>query len=224
MTLKPALLSWLLRSMRLDLVALPVACAWVLFARTPLFDHNVHFIPFVFAFVHGLLCTVFPLGQTRSESFAFLYTRGFSRDVLWNHKMLATLAAVLIVWLPAALLVWTGARSAAQDHWFQNPLYPLVAPREVWAPFTWLAAYGLFLPAFHYAWIRRGQPVRGAESGDSLVVALAVTVVVMWNGPNQAVWFAPWYRAMLWGAGALVSLTLLLTGRRLHRELEVLPW
>jgi hypothetical protein len=222
MTGNRTLLAWHLRLTRGHLVAAAVAWTWVLFARTPFYDRSYGFLPFFFAFCHSL-AIVGPLGQTRSGAFACLYTRGFSRDALWRVRMQTTLLAVLAVWGPAALLVWTGARSAVQDHLLRNPLFPLVAPRETWAPFAWLAAYGLFLPALHYAWIRRAQPTREGQSGDWLAAALAIATCIVWNGPDMALWSTVWFRAALWVAGAAVSATFLLAGRRLHRQMEVLP-
>jgi hypothetical protein len=89
------------------LIGLPLACFYVLLTRKPLDWTN----PWMglFVLVHSL-AIVFCLGRYRSPAFAFLYTRGYSRDELWLHKLLATALTVLAVWLPLALIVWLPIR------------------------------------------------------------------------------------------------------------------
>lgn len=156
-------------------------------------------------------------GRVRSPSFAFVYSRGYSRDAIWGHMMLASCLCVLATLLPAALIIWTGYRSQVLDH-MQSRYFPIMAPREMCVPLVWLGFYGLLVPACHYAWIRRAQPTTGRHGGNGVVAVLLVTVAVAFylvrylNG-----WLA-------WLAGALyvtVVLCLVLGGRALHRSLEV---
>lgn len=226
MKLKRHLLAWLLGTARPALWALPPMALWVLFCHAPLSDYYLGLIPLIVVFLHSM-AIVSLLGRPNSASGAFLYGRGFSRDTLWAHQMLASVLAALAVWLPAALLIWTPVRAAVQDHLFQNPLFPLIAPREALVPWLWLAGYGLLLPTFHYAWIRQAQPVRTPDAGVWLALMLVLVLVLVifthWNAPSQALLAASWFRALLWVSGTLAALSLLIAGRRLHRELEVLP-
>ncbi len=118
------------------------------------------------------------LGQFRSPAFAFLYSRGYSRDVLWGHKMLASTLSIVAGWLPAALIVWTGLRSAARDHLFQSPYFPVMAPFETSVPLSWLGLYLLLTPAFHYAWIRLAHPSKGGNGGYYASMMLLFALVM----------------------------------------------
>lgn len=222
MLIKRRLLAWLLGVARPTLWFLPPAMLWVLGCRTLLFDYILGILPMIFIFLHSL-AIVGRLGRPSSPAGAFLYSRGYRRDALWGHQMLASLLAVLAVWLPVALLIWTPARAAVQDHFFLNPFFPLMSPREAALPWRWLAFYGLLLPALHYDWIRRAQPVRHSDSGSWLALLVVLAYLTLWNGSGQQLRSTPWFVGLLWGAGAALSLTLLLAGRRLHRELEVMP-
>ena len=220
MLIRPTLLIWLFRSNWSSHVALPVACLWVLFTKEPLSLFQQIGLPTTFILLHSLAITA-QLGKFRTAPFAYFYSRGFSRDKLWGHQMLASLLAVGWVWLPAALLVWTPARSAVQDLLYRSPYYPLMSPREVWVPLWWLAGYAILLPVFHYAWIRQAQPVRWPTSGNWLALALVVAFVTLFNVPNSAIRASAWYVHGLLGGGVLIAAVLLIAGRRLHRQLEV---
>ena len=56
--------------------------------------------PALLIFVQCLLLVAL-LGRSASPAFAFTYSRGYSRDVLWGHTMLASALSVLAAWLPA---------------------------------------------------------------------------------------------------------------------------
>lgn len=161
------------------------------------------------------------LGRVRSGSFAFVYTRGATRDVIWRHKMLASVASLLLAWLPATLMVWLHLRSWVQDVVFRSPNSPVMAPLETLVPLWWLMAAALVLPGLHYAWIRLAQPTAGSRSG--LFVAAAVLALV----PASLGFIRPGWGAWDWRKVAILLLcfvmagALLLAGWRLHRQMEV---
>jgi hypothetical protein len=158
------------------------------------------------------------LGQFRSPAFAFLYSRGYSRDVLWGHMMLASALSLVVGWLPAALIVWTGLRSAVRDHLFQSPYFPVMAPFETSVPLGWLALSLLLTPAFHYTWIRRAQPTRGGNGGHYTAFGLIVVLFALLNATRNV---DGWFARLLGIAYVAVVLCSVLGGRILHRSLEV---
>ena len=158
------------------------------------------------------------LGRFETPPFAFLYSRGCSRDALWRGLMLASAASVLAAWLCGTLVMWTGLRSLFHDVMMRSPLFPIMAPRETWVPLTWLGLYALLMPVCHYAWIRRAQPTKGATGGGMLGVGIIAALVVGFLlGRLQHGWYC-WLTA---GLCAVVAVTLILGGRQLHRSLEV---
>ena len=174
---KVGLLRHLMRQLLpVTLVGLPVACLYVLLWRDVLRWRNEWAL--VFILIHGLVLTQV-LGRFRKGSFGFLYTRGYSRNSIWAHTMLASVLAVLAVWAPAAIIVWTPLRGVAQDALFRSPFFPVMAPREASVPLAWLILYGLLVPAFHYAWIRSAQPARGGSGGAFVAAGLCVTVITV---------------------------------------------
>jgi hypothetical protein len=123
---------------------------------------------------------------------------------------------VLAAWLPAALIVWTHARSALLDK-MQNPNYPIMAPFEMTQPFHWLAGYALLLPVLHYAWIRHQQPTKGPNDGLWLAIGYLMAQLVTITLPFSL--YPP--RWILATAFPAVSLALFAAGRRLYRQVEV---
>ncbi len=215
MRMKGGLLRWLFReALPVTLVAASVACLYLLFAKEPI--ERWHNAPALFIAGHCLMLTAY-LGRWRRGSFAFRYTRGTSRDSLWVHTMLATVLAVLAVWIPASLIIWAPVRSFVQDTLLQSPYFPVVAPREARVPFVWLAHYALFLSLFHYAWIRWSQPTRGRYGGFLLsgVVMIFVIRIPLIHA------FIPAFRRLPLALGGVVALITLVAGFRLHRRLEV---
>ena len=196
------------------LIALPIGCLYVLWARRVLIWQNAALGLFVLA--HSIAIAVC-LGRFRSRGFAFIYTRGYSRDCLWVHKMLVTVLAVLSVWLPMALILWLGLRSAFQDVVFESPYFPIMAVREASAPWTWLAGYGILLPLFHYVWIRRAQPMRGGNGAVMLAVGVVFAIITLVSFR----WHPLWFRVVAFSAAVIVVGTALIGGQLLHRQLEV---
>ncbi len=93
------LLLWIFRPLRLlTLISSTLAVAYVLLHDKPL-EFFLDMNSVVFVISHSFLISLL-LGRVRSESFAFLYSQGFSRDLLWRHAWLATLASVLATWVP----------------------------------------------------------------------------------------------------------------------------
>jgi hypothetical protein len=202
------------QTLPVTLIGLPVGCFYVLFAREPLLWRNPWMALFVL--VHSI-AIAFCFGRYRNRSFAFLYTRGYSRDELWMHKMLGTILSVLAVWLPIGLIIWLPIRSIVQDKLFISPYFPLMMIREASVPLPWLGGYALLLPLFHYVWIRQAQPMRG-ENGVNL---LAIGVVITIGTLMLFRWHPFWFRTLLWILSAIVIVTTLVASCILHRRLEV---
>lgn len=213
--MKISLLKILFRQiLPVTLIALPIGCLYVLFTRDVLSWQNPWIALFVL--VHSITIAVLS-GRYRSRAFAFLYTRGFTRDELWFYKMLNTILSVMAVWLPMALIVWLPVRSYVQDKLFISPYFPLMMIREASVPWFWLAGYAILLPLFHYVWIRRAQPLRG-ENG---VVFLSMGVVIVIATLMSFRWHTLWFRILIYMLSAVIIVTSLIAGRILHRNLEV---
>ena len=215
MRIRISLLKMMMRQcLPVTLIGLPLAVLYVLLTRQPLDWAN----PWMGLFVLGhSIAIAFCLGRYRSPGFAFLYTRGYSRDQLWVHQVLATVLAVLTVWLPLALLVWLPIRSGVQDVLFRSPYFPILMIREAVVPWAWLAGYALLLPLFHYVWIRRAQPLAG---GDGVVLLAAGTVIAIGIFMLFG-WFPRWFWTLLWILAAPITVTNLVAGFLLHRKIEV---
>ena len=216
MAVRPGLLKMLWRQAlpatlvgTLGLSAYVILCAEVLTSRDPW----VGLLVLAQCLLMGAL-----LGQFRSPTFAFIYSRGYSRDSLWAHVMLASALSVLAGCLPAMLIMWTGLRSLVHDRLLHSPYFPIMAPRETWVPLTWVVLYLLLVPACHYAWIRRAQPTKGRHGGSLVTVGLIAALVVAFDMVRYLDgWFA-------WLSGALyvgIVVCLIVGGRVLHRSLEV---
>lgn len=215
MKIRTPLLSMLFRqTLPVTLLGLAIGCLYVLFARRVLIWQNAPLALFVL--VHSIAIAAM-LGRFRSRSFAFLYTRGYSRDELWLHKMLATILTVLAVWLPMAVIVWAPIRSTLQDKLFASPYFPIMSMREASVPWAWLAGYAILLSLFHYVWIRRAQPMRGGNG----VVLLAIGVVIAMATLMSFRWHSPWFKTLVCTLSVVIVATTLIAGRLLHRQLEV---
>lgn len=215
MRVKVSLLKMLFRqTLPVTVIGLPVGCFYVLFTREPLLWWNPWMALFVL--VHSI-AIAFCFGRYRSRSFAFLYTRGYSRNELWMHKMLGTILSVLAVWLPIGLIIWLPIRSNVQDKLFMSPYFPLMMIREASVPLSWLGGYALLLPLFHYVWIRQAQPMQGANG----VKLLAVGVVVVIGTLMLFRWHQLWFRTLCYALSAVMIATTLVAGRILHKRLEV---
>ena len=169
----------------------------------------------VFILIHSVAIT-FILGRVRSRSFAFIYTRGFSRDVLWLHKMLASVVSVFVAWLRRAF-DRAGRPKPLQD-WFRNPVSADHGRkgnvrRVVLAVRVCDSAADVSL----CLWIRKAQPTRSPGSGMLLAVGLFFTGLTLVSFSNHAPWFV-----MLCGLLAAVMIaTCTISGFLLHRTLEV---
>jgi len=215
MRIRISLLKMMMRQcLPATLIGLPLAVLYVLLTRQPLDWAN----PWMGLFVLGhSIALAFGLGRYRSPGFAFLYTRGYSRDELWLHKLLVTVLAVLTVWLPLALLIWLPIRSTVQDVLFRSPYSLILMLREVAVPWAWLAGYAILLPSFHYVWVRRAQPLAG---GDGAVLLASGTVIVIGTLMLFG-WLPHWFWILTWALAVVVSVTNLGAGLLLHRTIEV---
>ena len=213
MKIRMSLLFWFWRQTRPAIViALPLACAYVLFKRDVLNWRDPGSLMFVL--LHAA-ATCALLARSGSGEFVFLYSRGFSRDSLWAHRMLATFASILSVWLPASLLIWLGARSIVQDALFRSPYFPIMYRKELTIPFVWLLGYLVLTPAMHYHWIRKAQPTR--EASHLPMAALIATLFIVMDFPSTLMDF----RGALITTAVVASAVALIGGLRLHRRLEV---
>ena len=132
--------------------------------------------------------------------------------------MLASAAAIAIVWHPAALKVWTGLRSVVQDRIFRNPYFPVMAPLETYVPWFWLAIAVVFTSLWHYARIRWRQPTRGGAGATVMVVAMYFVMLVIqieWRPRHPGLWFVGW------GCIVAVCVVVWIASRRLHQTQEV---
>ena len=212
MRLKPALLWWQWRrALPVTIIAMVMACGYALLAPGRLgwglaWDHGV--LTVLFVILHSV-ALVTMLGRPS----AFLYARGFSRDAIWAHTMLAHAAAVLTVWLAVGLIVWTPLRSMWQDLVMKSPFYPGAAFVDRCYPLGPLLGYAAMLPPLHYAWIRMAQPMRGRLAGVGLAVWFAIGGV----GAMLGAWESGWMGLPT----VCVAALLLVWGWRLHRRLEV---
>ncbi len=208
---------WIFRSLSLlTLISSSLATAYVLLHDNPLeFFLDVNAVVFVIS--HSFLISLL-LGRVRSESFAFLYSQGFSRDLLWRHVWLATLTSVLATWVPCAVLILTPLRSQFQD-WMQNPWFPLMAPAESRFLTRSLLFYGMLLPIFHYEWIRSSMPFRGRVSGHLLVIDYFVCGLFL----TERLWYfgTDLARTSMFLGFITISAILGLFGYWLHKRLEV---
>ncbi len=215
MNIKLSLISTFLRqTLGVTIIALPIMVLFVLFYREVLEWQNVWMSLFVL--VHSI-AIVFCMGRFRSRSFAYIYTRGYSRDELWINKMIASAISVLIVLLPIAIVIWLPVRSVIQDKLYRSPYFPLMMVRESLVPSFWLLIYAVLVPLFHYVWIRRAQPTRGGTGA----VLLAIAVVISASSLMTFRWHQDWLKVLLWITSTVMTITALTGGLLLHRKLEV---
>jgi len=209
MRVRIALLRFLLQRSTASTVAFfCLMVLYMLFKPDPL--DSAEAFPAIIVFFH-CYSLASSLGRPADKHFAFLFSRGYSRDTLWLNTMIATAISVLAVWLPAAIVVWTPLRA----NFLPDPEYPIVAAAERTVPLAWLAWYALLMPFLHYEWIRWAQPTRGAF-GATLVQAGMIVVAY------PIVVVAPWPRwPILWAPGALVALGAFTATRRLYARIEV---
>jgi hypothetical protein len=99
----------------------------------------------------------------------FLYSRGYSRNAIWFHHVLAAITSACFVLIPAATAVIGPMRSKIQEL-KGNPAYPFVAERDIAVLPAWIIAYAIAFAALHYAWIRLKQPTSGGWAGVWLIV------------------------------------------------------
>lgn len=215
MRIRVSLLRMLMRQcLPATLIALPIECLYLFLTREPLAWTNPWMALFVLAYSVALAVC---LGRYRSPDFSFLCTRGYSRDALWLHKILATALAVLAVWLVGALIVWLPIRSGVQDALFQSPYFPILMIREASVPWAWLAGYGFLMPLFHYVWVRRAQPLAGGDGVVWLAVGTVVVIAILMLFGR----FPDWFWTLLGVLAAVVTVTNLVAGLLLHRTIEV---
>ncbi len=176
MQINRALIGWYFRAARP--VTLPAAGAAALFvvAYSGRLRDAV-FLPFAFVALQSVL-SAWLMSRFNSPAAAYLYTRGFTRDRLWTHRVLAHLLSVLAVWGPVSLCVWLGVRSSLQDHILKNPLYPLLKTSDFIVPLWWLGLYGLLVGIVEYGPVRRAQPTLDRDAGYSIELGLMILLLM----------------------------------------------
>ncbi len=217
MQLNRALVSWYFRAARP--VTLPAAGAAALFvvAYSGRLKEAM-FVPFAFVAMQSVL-TAWLMSRFNSPAAAFLYTRGFTRDRLWTHRIAAHVLSVIAVWGPASLLVWLGVRSVIQDQLFDNPYYPLMMTADFATPCWWFAEYLLLVSAVDYGPIRRALPTLDRDAGYTIELGLILLLLTFVNTP----WRNPWYFVPVSAAFVVASLALVIGSWRLHRQIEIRP-
>jgi hypothetical protein len=211
------LIGWYFQSARpVTIVAAILAALFVLTYPERL--ATAIFFPLFFIIVHSVLTTR-QMSRFDSPAAGFLYTRGFTRDRLWSHRVAAHLACILTVWGPATLIVWLGIRSAFQDRFLENPYYPLFRGADFTIPLWWLATYLMLLGAAQYGPIRRAHPTLDRDAGYVLELGM---ILVLLGFANSA-WRGPWYFGAFVAAFGVASVALLLGSRWLHRQMEIRP-
>jgi len=216
MRIRKGLLLWNLRQIRnATLVALPVAVLYALFAPKHLGLGTGWQTMFILG--HSI-AVAFTLGRFRTREFGYLSSRGYGKDALWAHTMLASLAGILIVWLAASLVIWLGIRSAVQDL-LESPYYPnIMEPRDNLVPWAWLAIYIFTLPFVHYAWMRETIAAPGGTGGKVLAVLVVLGVVSVLERRSMD---PPGLRYIILTIAAGAWLVILLGSRLVHRRMEV---
>jgi len=215
MRIKKALLLWNLRRMRnVTLVAAAAAALYALFA--PEYIDITSLWPALFILGHAVAMAVC-LGRFRTASFGFLSSRGFGKDTLWAHTMLASAVGALAAWLPATLILRLGIRSAVQDL-LKSPYYPgIMEPRDADATWFWLFLYFLLIPLANYAWIRAAHPAKGETAGRALLIFVAFASLPLFAIQPPF----PGFLTMVFAAGIVVALVVLIASRSVHRGVEV---
>jgi len=217
MFLNRPLLKWYVRSARF--VTWPVAIGATLFALG--YPGQLQIVNFALAWVFIFFHSVFvaqAMSSFDSPATAYLYTRGFSRDQLWAHRLVSHLLCVAAAWLPASLVIWLGLRSAFQDYFIQNANYPIFRTDDYSAPFTWLAGYLLAVGVVHYGSIRHAQPTHDRDAGYALAggYLLAVSIAMSSELPT-------WQSVTMWIGIIIANVVFLWGSWRLHRSVEVTP-
>lgn len=150
----------------------------------------------------------------------YLYSRGFTRDRLWVHQVLASVVSVLVVWLVAGAVVWLPLRGWWQGTVINNPFYPGADALESGFILRPLAFALWLVPMLHYNWIRRAQPTCDRLVGPMLLAwALCGGLFGLLFVSGRGIALLPWIAAMVIALPA----TLTVLGWWLHRQMEVGP-
>lgn len=217
MQLNRTLIRWYFQTVRTPtLVAAAVASGFALFYTGRLAEITIP--PLLFIMAQSVFTTR-QMTRFDTPSAAFLYTRGFSRDRLWSHRIAAHLLCALAVWGPASLLVWLGVRSVIQDQLVENPYYPLMKSADYGVPLVWLATYLLLVGAVEYGPVRRAQPTRDRDAGYIIECGLMFLLIVTFAGLSES----PRLSIPIAVVVAFASIVLLVGGWRLHRRIEIQP-
>jgi hypothetical protein len=219
MTFKPKLFSWLMRSAWLpNAIAAVISTAWIVLSKRPLYETWMEGALFISLHAFCVVACFNWLGANRRQ-LPYLYTRGYSRNTLWAHHVMAAIASACFVLVPAAAIVVGPMRSKMQEL-MNNPAYPFVAERDIAVLPAWTLAYAVAFAAFHYAWIRLKQPTTGGPAGIWLIPVAAIAFG--WFGDFS--WGVPgggWLS--IFGVALAASFVAILGigARKLHQNIEL---
>ncbi len=213
------LLRWQVRQIRgITLVGLIAALGYT-FTASHVFQFGVASPAAYFIGVHCLLIS-WGLGRTDVRGCGFLYTQGFSRNVLWRHTMSASVLSASVVCLPSALFILSGLRSQCQAA-LGNPWFPLFAANERVFVAWCLLEYAVLLPVFHYMWVRESQMTRDPTSGFVVAGCVVAAGFSVWAGVRMAM-MPHWTQWLIAGGLLTAGAALLIAGRALNRTREVM--
>ena len=215
MQIKRSLLFWYLRSASwVTVFALLTVVAYVLLRGEAFYASA--WKPWLFIYIHSLLLTK-ALGDFDTSETAYLYTRGFDRNTLWVHRLLAHVIDVLLVWGSATLIIWLGIRSAVQDHVFKNPYYPIFYWEDYFPPLLWLFGYFVLFGICEYAAVRDFYPTVGRTNGFWILAASFYVGVTILFG----VFLSSWQNWLCLGVLSIVTISQLWGASRIHQQVEV---
>lgn len=205
----------LLETGTINVVAVIVWTGYVLCKRSPLEFYDQW--PFLFIGLHGI-GLAWAIGRVDTSGFAFLYSRGYTRDSLWVYKTITMVHGVLMALSLATVILHSPFRTILFNRPLLYPFEPILPLFERQVLWTWWIGYAIALPLFQYAWIRRGQPSAGCNSGIWLCAALpsASYFTFLYHYSRSFKWIDT---AIV--GGLLIAGILLFSGWRLHRHLEV---
>jgi hypothetical protein len=215
MFISRSLLWWNFRAAWLvTLPAMLIAAGYVLFAPEPL-KVAVAF-PIWFILLHTVIFTLVT-GRFNTQASAFLYTRGFSRNCLWMHRALNQILSVAAVWLAAGLVVWSGLRSAFQDHMLRSAYYPLFRSDDALVPLAWLGMHLVLISVLQYAPIRRAQPTFDRDAGFTIAIFFCILALFTIDSASR------WVGVVV-AISIVVGVVSLIYGSwRLHQRIEIYP-
>ncbi|MEM7387687.1 MAG: hypothetical protein AAF514_22355 [Verrucomicrobiota bacterium] len=220
MNFRPKLLQWLVSAVWIpNQIAIWIACLFSLGVPKPLYEYWIGII--FFASIHAFLTTAFThwVGPYRVP-IPFLYSRGYDRNTLWSHHLLASIVSALHVLIPVGLFLLTGFRGKLQNY-LGNPLYPMMEGRDLVVLPLLALTYALAFSFAHYVWIRHRQPTRGPWSGLWLLAPFPFALAALGDLGGHRILDGGLAPATAAGVILILVATLSFGSFRLHQTLEI---